>query len=430
MHEPTAAERAQLEKDLAELEKQIAENEATIAEYQKQGKTLTKEINSLNAQINKSTLKIKAITLTLSKLDGEIAVTQKDIQKTQTKLDVNREALTKLMRKLYENDRLGLTAILLKANKLSDFVGDVNNILNAQNAIHDTVTEVATLKDELVQKKEDLSDQRSDAAALKAAQDAQKAAADRAKREKNSLLTETKGQESKFQAIVKEKKKSAAEIRNRIFRLLGGGELPFGDAVKIAQIAEKATGVRASFILAILTQESSINGVIGANLGRCYYNTPRNNVSGTVMKNDQKPAFLALMADLGLDPNTTPVSCPIASDGAYGGAMGPAQFMPNTWKGYKDRVASITGGSPSSPFNNLDAFTGTALYLRDSLNSNSCKDYATQNQDVSPYQFLLERCAAARYYAGGNWYRHRLGYGDDVAVRSRQFQADIDVLGS
>lgn len=423
-------EQAQLEQQLAELEKQIAQDQATIDAYNKQGKTLSKEISALNAEINKHNLQIKAISLTLSKLDGDILTTQKDITKTQSQLDTNKIALTKLVRNLYEADRTGITAILLKSSKLSDFFGDVNNLLNAQDAIVETVYKISDLKSQLVQKKDDLSDKRSNAAALKASQDAQKAAADKAKKEKNNLLAETKGQESKYQTLVQEKKKTAAEIRNRIFRFLGGGELPFGEAVKLAQVAEKATGVRASFILAILTQESSISGVIGANLGSCHYNTPRNNASGTVMKNDQKPNFLALMSELGLDPNNTPVSCPIASDGAYGGAMGPAQFMPNTWIGYKDQVSAITGGNPASPFNNLDAFTGTALYLKNSLNATACKNYASQNQNVYPYQFLLERCAAARYYAGGRWYAYRLGYGDDVATRSEKFQSDIDVLNS
>src|SRR3989338_6811241 len=127
--QPTAEERAQLEKELAELEKEIAQEEAKLVQISKQKVTLQSEVRSLNTKIDRLNLKIRHISLSLSKLDGEIAVTQKDIQKTQTKLDVNKDALTKLIRRLYESDRLGLTAILLKSSKLSDFVGDVNNLI-------------------------------------------------------------------------------------------------------------------------------------------------------------------------------------------------------------------------------------------------------------------------------------------------------------
>ena len=143
------------------------------------------------------------------------------------------------------------------------------------------------------------------------------------------------------------------------------------------------------------------------------------------MSDTQKPAFLALTNELGLNPDDMPVSCPIPSDGSYGGAMGPSQFMPRTWwddqtgTGYKLRVTKITGHNPPSPWDNLDAFSATALYAMDAMSS--CR---------SIYQTLYsqEACAAARYYAGGNWRKHMNGYGDKVAARAEAFQRDIDIL--
>ncbi len=405
----TAAERTQLEQQLAELENQISQNEATIADYQKQGKTLSKDIAALNAQISKYNLQIKAITLTLSKLDGEIAVTQTDITTTQGKLDMNREALTRLMRNLYENDRLGLTAILLRSPKLSDFVGDVNNLMTAQDAINDAVGKIATLKNQLVQKKDDLSVKRDDAAALKRFQDAQRVAADKVKKEKATVLADTKGQEAKFQQVLKQNQKNAAQIRSRLFELLGGGELTFDVAYKFARFAEQSTGVPAAFILAILEHESAL----GQNVGRCSYKTAMNPTRDT-------PIFLALTAALAINPDSIAVSC-ANRDGAYGGAMGPAQFIPSTWKLYADRVASLTGHTPASPWNNGDAFMATALYLKDAMSG--CTSIYSKLVDQ-------ERCGAAKYYAGARWRTYLWGYGDRVATKAQQFQNDIDVLNS
>ena len=119
------------------------------------------------------------------------------------------------------------------------------------------------------------------------------------------------------------------------------------------------------------------------------------------------------------------VSCPIVSDGAYGGAMGPSQFIPSTWKLYAERIKSVTGGT-ANPWSNKDAFVATALYIKDSINSKSCQDYS--KQIPSQAQTLLERCAAAKYYAGSNWYKYRFAYGESVLNRAEKFESDIDII--
>lgn len=417
----SSAERQQLESQLRDLERQIGDHEKTISQYQSQGASLKGEINTLNAKINKINLQIKAVTLSIQQLSGEIVTTNNKIGNTEQKIDSTRNSIGRIIKVLYENDEDGLVEVLLKSPQLSDFFSNVNNLVEIQDNLRLSLEELNSLKTDLTASKESLTLQKEDATALKVYQNSQAKAVADTKSQKNILLKDTQGKESVYQKLLTDTKIKAAEIRNRIFRLQGGGELPFGEAVKIAQVAEKATGVRAAFILSVLTQESAINGVIGKNLGRCYYNTPAPNAAGTVMSNSQKSNFLSIIKSLGLDPNTTPVSCPIVSDGAYGGAMGPSQFMPNTWMLYTDKITAITGGNPASPFNNLDAFTGTALLLKDGLAG--CKEiYSTI--------FSQENCAAAKYYAGGNWRGYiRVGrYGYRVAERAEGFAGDIAVL--
>lgn len=414
-------EKKALEAELQELENQIAEYEKTISVYKSQGATLKGEINTLNAKVSRLTLQIKAVNLSIKKLDEEIGATNTKISGTESEIGTTKEVLGESLRLLYENDKDGLMEILLKSPRLSDFFTNINDLLSLQDSLRISLEQLKALKEELTEAKEILNLERADAAALKVYQGEQKQQVEGTKKEKDTLLKVTKGKESEYQKLLTETKSKAAEIRSRIFRLLGGGELPFGEAVKLAQVAERATGVRAALILSVLTQESAIGGVIGSNLGRCYYNTPWDNAAGTVMSNSQKPAFLKITQELGLDPSSTPVSCPIVSDGSYGGAMGPAQFMPTTWELYEDKVGSITGGNPPSPFNNLDAFTATALLLKDGLNG--CKEiYSTT--------FSQENCAAAKYYAGRNWRLYTIvgRYGYRVAERAQGFQKDIDIL--
>lgn len=409
-------QRADLEKQLADLEKKIEEDQKTIEQYQKQGKTLNGEIKTLNAQIDKLNLKVKGINLTLTKLNQEINETQISINRTENKIDTNKEALSSALKSMDETDRENMLVILLAHDTLSDFFGAVNNTMLLQDGIRGKLNEITNLRQTLIATKVELSDKKESQENLRALQLAQKKNQEAIQAQKARILKETRGKETEYQKILKKTQETAAQIRSRIFELLGGGELTFEKAYNYARIAEGASNVRASLILAILSRES----LLGKNVGRCGYQTAMHPTRDI-------PYFLELLGKLGINPNgvEAKVSC-ANSHGAYGGAMGPAQFIPSTWKLYSARISAVTQHEPANPWNNSDAFVATGIYIRDLMDSKSCIDYG--NQIPSNAQKLRERCAAAKYYAGGNWYTYRFWYGEPVVTKADAFEKDIAVL--
>ncbi len=398
------SQRTDLEKQLEILEGQISDQENKVSNLQAKGKNLQSEISRLNAQTTKINLQIKAINLQLEELDSEIFKKENDIKTTQEKIDSNKDILSKGLRTVYENREKNVVSMLLTHRTFSGFFANLSSLISVEDNLTGTINVIASLQKDLQDQREVLSLKKTDASALKTFQTSQKNSIEQSKSERNNILKLTKGEESKYQEILKTSKKTAAEIRNKIFELLGGGQLTFEQAYEFAKIAEKATGVRAALILAVLDHESAL----GQNVGRCNYKTAMHPTRDI-------PIFLSLVASLDINPDSVSVSC-ANRDGAYGGAMGPAQFIPSTWNLYKANIALITGNNPPSPWKNADAFVGTALYLKEAGAAN-----ATITQ---------ERIAAAKYYAGGRWKTYLWSYGDLVVNKAKRFQADIDILNS
>ena len=125
------------------------------------------------------------------------------------------------------------------------------------------------------------------------------------------------------------------------------------------------------------------------------------------------PLFLQICAALGLDPNSMPVSK--RQSYGWGGAMGPAQFIPSTWQLYADRIASATGQNPPNPWDPRTATFATAIYMA---------DLGADAQTAA-----AERRAALKYLAGSHWQNSAYAfYGNAVMGYADEYQQDINVL--
>src|SRR3989344_1871494 len=400
-------ETQQLKEQLKEYEQQIEELQKTVTIYQQKGSTLQAEVDRLKSKISSINGQISKITKTLNTLSGQIQTTASKISDTQGKIERGRDALAGIIRRVSKDDEKGLVEILFENQNLSDFFVNVNDLALLQDNLKETLDDLDVLRGELITQKELLALERSDVEVLRLYQVRQREEVEGTKAEQDHLLAVTKGQEATYQTLLAQTEATASQIRARIFRLLGGGQMTFEEAYKFAKFAEQRTGVRTALILAVLDRESAL----GRNVGQCTYHTAMAPGPPESSRDDVTP-FLAITKKLNLDPEETLVSCPIVSDGSYGGAMGPAQFIPTTWVAYEFRVEAVTGSRPANPWRNLDAFVASGLYLKDSGGATN------------------ELAAAARYYCGGNWQRSVCMnvYGAAVINRAAQIQKDIDIL--
>lgn len=411
------SKRAALERELADLEKELAAVTAQLQNQKGQSASLKNDIAILNTKINQSKLDIRAKNVLIEKLGGEIDTKNQKIYSLAEKIEREKESMANLVRKSYElQDETSFVHVLMSEQTISDFYQDLDDFDSIKESLQDSLGIVRSDKAEVEIEKTDLVKKQDEQVDAKAKIEAAKKAVEANERERQSLLKISKGKESEYEKVKAEKEKKAAEIKARLFNFAGGETkaIPFGTALTYAENAQAKTGVPAALVLAILTQESAL----GANVGKCHLldentgsainiNTQKIFANGMKPTRDVQP-FIEITSRMGMDYKKTVISCPIAGVAGWGGAMGPAQFIPSTWKGVEKRVTAITGSA--NPWNAKDSITASSVYLADIGASSS---YSSQIK------------AACRYYGSGG---SNCSYGNQVMGRVASIQADIDYL--
>ncbi|MDD5760705.1 MAG: hypothetical protein PHF45_01475 [Candidatus Pacebacteria bacterium] len=408
-------ERANLQKELEEVEKEIAEYEKLVATTQQEKAALQRKINELKNKAEKINLQIKSTNLNLQSLEVRIDDTTAAIIQTTDKINSTKNNLANLLQTFSQLNQTSSLEILLGSKTISEFFDYSNALYSIQEKILENIEELEELKITLNNQSQELTSSKEETQKLLAMQMLQRQELENTKKEQAYLLEVTQGNEAKYQQMLSASKQKATEIKNRIYQLIGvQTQVTFGEALDIANWVSSRTGVRPAFLLAILTQESNL----GQNVGTCNRpGDPPFKSWRAVMKpdRDQGP-FLQICQELGLNPDTTPVSCPMYQGGqqlGWGGAMGPAQFIPSTWMIYKDQVSQITGNKPANPWDIRDAFVAAALYL--------AKWGATQQTREAEWR------AAMIYFSGSTNTKYRF-YGDSVMAIADKYEQDISYL--
>lgn len=203
------------------------EVKAQIDEHNKRIQDIEKEINQYQQQLNvvsgqKQTLQsaIKTIDITRQQTSSQINLTQNKISSTNLKLEelsyniqdteqliaLDRRTLAKSIRTMAEAGDISLVEQVFAADNLTDAWIAVDDAAAVNDALRANVANLTNAKQELTGQKEDVSAKKNDLTSLSSELTAQKKQLDIAKREKDKLLTQTKNQESTYQALIATKR--------------------------------------------------------------------------------------------------------------------------------------------------------------------------------------------------------------------------------
>ncbi|MFA6994909.1 MAG: hypothetical protein WC249_00675 [Patescibacteria group bacterium] len=410
-------EKTRLEQQLRDIERQIVQNEQSLSQVQSQKNTLANKIRQLGLQRAGLVLKIKALSVNLDHSTVQLTQVQFQIEQNQQKILTLQQHLATIIDELWRTQQFSLFNLLLSINSFADFYNGIRNLESVSVNINKLLQSLRDQKNQLQRNRQLLVDEREKQQNFAVIINLQNSQVAKNIQDQNNLLAQTKGQESNYQILLKQNKQRAVAIRNRIYSLATVGvasQITFGQAVQIAQATSGQTGVRAALLLAVLTQESNL----GRNVGTCNRQGDPPSKSWKVVMSpsrDQGP-FIQITKELGLNINITLVSCPMHDKNGkqlgWGGAMGPAQFIPSTWLGYKSAIAAITGRT-ANPWDIRDAFLAAGLKLKADGAATLSGEWA----------------AAMRYFSGSTNPVYSF-YGDSVIATATQYQNDINELNS
>lgn len=367
-----AQTKEELKNQVETLEKQVFVYEKIIDEKQSQTKTLKNELEILKQDIAKKELEIKRTNIKVKNLNLEIAETEDSIKESSERIEATKKILVSYLRDLYKLGRTDLIAMVLNSPRISHFFDEIKALENINSKAKDALGKYKTLKIRFEEEKANLEEDRYELLNLNSLLEIEKKNLGQENKQKDQLLKKTKGEEKKFQVILKDKKKDLATLKSQLFYLEATG-ISAEEALKHAELAAAKTGIRASYLLAVLEVETGRqfeNGVltVGTNLGSghwkkdmydCYVRLGKRTAAER-----QKQAYFAITNKLNYDPDKMPVSR--APRYGCGGAIGPAQFLPGTWLLYESRVAELIGKNPPDPWKIEAAFMAAALFLSDS----------------------------------------------------------------
>ena len=409
---------AQLQAALNACNADIAKWTTILNNTKQDSASYARDVAALTAKINVAQANIKAKNIAIANLTKDISNKQSTINSLEDQITQGKATLAEILRKTSQIDSYSLPEAILSDKGLSDFFVDVNAYSATDKALENVFAELQNNMTQTQAEKNALKKQQDAETNARAAIEVAKQQVEISQAQKQALLTDSKNKEMAYSQVLADRQAKAAQIRAALFPLRDAGPIPFGTALQYANDASAKTGVRPALILGILQQESNL----GQNVGTCVIvdltsgetksiNTGKIFPNG-ISPNRDLPVLQSLLATLGRDPFSTKVSCPLSY--GYGGAMGPAQFLPSTWKIMSGRLSSVLGKPTPDPWNAQDAIMAMALFLKD--------------LGASTGTYVNERTAACKYYSGMNCYSSSgrpnvgLSYGLSVMAKAQNIQ--------
>ncbi|MDP3057749.1 MAG: C39 family peptidase [bacterium] len=215
-----------LEDQRQEYLKTVKQKRTAAANLENQMALLDGEIKFAETKIKQTEVKLEQITLEIEKLNAEIRGKGQDITR-------QKEFLASLLREIYNSGNEDLLSNLLKNNNLSDFLTSYYALESVQGKISASVIDLKNLKEKLEWNRKEEISKKAEIDTLKIGLVQEKESLNLARASKKDLLSKTKGEQSRYENLLKRVEEQRQEILGNI------EELQITRAKELARIQSK-----------------------------------------------------------------------------------------------------------------------------------------------------------------------------------------------
>jgi len=204
----------QTNSQIKDLQDQIAKLQSQITTTAAQKQTLQNAINALNLNIQKLQ---KSITLTqtqISQKDTQITQLEGTITTTSNEVVATQNEVAESIRELQSHDDESPAIALLSGATLSAFFDESTTLAALRSGLENKINTLNSLKASLQSTKADAEGKRQELASLNTNLTQQKQGLAISRDSQNQLLTQTKNQESAYQAQLRQKQAEEAKFES------------------------------------------------------------------------------------------------------------------------------------------------------------------------------------------------------------------------
>ncbi len=221
------------------LDKEITKYQSQISETSAQKTTLANLVKELTLTRNKLIKEREQIQKKISATGLIIDTLSSDIEEKEKSIAISKQTLGKMIKDLNQNDNIDIIERLLSVNNFTEFSREYNNLITLNQKIKENITDVSNKKVELQTSKVQKEGEQQNLNNLKNNLVQKEQVVTITKKEKDTLLNQTKNKEAEYQKLLAEKIK----IRDAFDKVLEDYEAQLKYILNPKSLPKEGSGV-------------------------------------------------------------------------------------------------------------------------------------------------------------------------------------------